>query len=381
MRGKSVSAAGKRPKIALVGPVLPYRGGIAQYTTQLHQALRDRAELQTISFKRQYPQWLYPGATDKAPEADAATEADVRYALDIYNPLTWRKAADTIIRQGCDLVVLDWWTLIWQPGFAYIARRLRRHGIKTAFLCHNLFDHDAHGLKRKVSEYFLKQADAYIVQSSEQQAMLHEIKPDAELLLRIHPIYDRFPAAGKPLSKRGRLELLFFGFIRPYKGLDTLLAALGALQDREVHTTIVGEAWGDVEALKKQITDAGVPSLETKIEYVTDAQAADYFARADAVVLPYRSATGSGVVALAYHYGKPVIASAVGGLKDAVRDGKTGWLVPPEDPAALAAAIAKTTRQQAAACKPAIEAFCRENSWQAMAEAICNLAKGDLSSR
>lgn len=363
-----------RPRIALVGPTLPYRGGIAHYTTLLHKALEQQTELQTISFKRQYPLWLYPGKTDKGLENEAPEEPGVKYLLDIYNPLTWRRAADQIAQNGCDLVVLDWWTLIWQPGFAYMARRLRRQGIKTAFLCHNLFDHDARGPKRKLSELFLKQADAYIVQSSEQMAQLRGLKPQAELLFHMHPINTSFLAASKQPAKRGRLELLFFGFIRPYKGLDILLEALSSLRDKEVFVTIVGEVWGDDEVLRQQIANAHIPNIEAQLTYVSNEAAADYFERADAVVLPYRSATGSGVVALAYNYGKPVIASAVGGLKDAVVDGQTGWLVTPEDPLELAKAIQNLSRPKAKAMQPAIEDFCHENSWETLATAICQLA-------
>lgn len=367
-----------RPHIALIGPVAPLRGGIAQYTTQLHEALGSVSELQTVSFKRQYPGWLYPGASEKAPDGPQQVPG-VRYELDVYNPFTWRRAADRIAKNGCDVAILDWWTLFWQPGFAYIARRLRRRGVKTVFLCHNLFDHDAHGLKRRLSELLLKQADAYIVQAAEQQALLAQIKPDAPSLLRIHPIYTRFPEPTRQLPRRGRLELLFFGFIRPYKGLDLLVQALARLHDSEVYLTVVGEPWKDADRLKQELLGAGVPNLELHLEYVTDAEAADYFVRADAVMLPYRSATGSGVVAVAYHYGKPVVATRVGGLQDAVWDGRTGFLVAPDSPDALAEAVRGLDRGQLTAMQPAIEQFCSENSWEAMAAAICKFAQEEVA--
>ena len=362
------------PSIALVGPVLPFRGGVAQYTTSLHEALHALPDttVQTVSFKRQYPQWLYPGKTDKDDTAEQ--QPDVDYLIDAYNPLTWRKAANRIAKNGCDVAVLDWWTLFWQPGFAYIARRLHKKGVKTVFLCHNLFDHDATGLKRKISQTLLLQADAYIVQSSEQQAMLRELKPGADVVLKTHPIYDRFPVAANPLPKRGKLELLFFGFIRPYKGLPVLIEALKELNDHDIYLTVVGEPWGDAEALQKELAESGVPNLEVHLEYVDDAEAANYFARADVVVLPYLSATGSGVVAMAYNYGKPVLATSVGGLKDVVMEGQTGWLVPAQDATALQRAIAELSRESCRAMEPAIAAFCQDNSWQRLAETIRQLA-------
>ena len=364
-------------KIALIGPVTPFQSGVALYTTNLHEALQEVADVQTISFKRQYPMWLYPGKTDKVVDPENHLTADVDYSIDVYNPLTWRKTADAIIAKGCDLAILDWWTIFWQPGFSYIAHRLRKHGIKTAFLCHNLYDHDAGGIKRKLSEKMLKQANAYILQSSEQEEMLRGLKPAADFMRRIHPIQLVPPAASTEVTKRGRLELLFFGLIRPYKGLDVLLDAMRELKDQDVYLSVVGEPWMKNDVVQQMLDDAGSSNIESRLEYVSNAEAAKYFSRADAVVLPYKSATGSGVVALAYSYGKPVLATSVGGLNDAVIESKTGWLVPPNSPEKLAEAIKKLDRKQLAAMKPDIEKFCAENSWAAMAKAICEFANKD----
>jgi glycosyltransferase involved in cell wall biosynthesis len=350
------SPAVDKPQVALVGPTLPYHTGIAQYTSQLYDALGKVTEVQAYSFRRQYPGWLYPGKSGYKLTADLPPEPGINYTIDVYNPLSWRRTAEQIIASGCQVAILDWWTLFWQPGFTYVARRLKRKGVKVIFLCHNLFNHKTGGVMGAVdsimggaAEWMLRQADGYIVQSSEKKTQLEAFKPSADILFRLHPIYDRFPAPSQHLPKRGKLELLFFGLVRPYKGLDILLEALGRLQDRDVYLTIAGEPWGDLEALKKQIDDAKLPNLELHLEYVSDKDAANYFDRADVVVAPYRSATGSGVVAVAYHYRKPVIATAVGGLKDVIEDGKTGRLVAPEDSSALAEAIRTFTRAEAAA--------------------------------
>lgn len=371
----------KKPKIAIIGPMLPYRTGIAQYTSQLHQALGKITDVQAYSFVRQYPGWLYPGSSDYKLTPDMQREPDVHYSIDVYNPLTWRSTVDDIVKSGCDIAVLDWWTLFWQPGFTYMTRRLKKHGVKTVYLCHNLFNHKTGGMMgavdsvmSKAAIWMLRQADAYVVQSSEKEAQLRALKPGAEVLFRLHPIYDRFPAPSHELPKRGRLELLFFGLLRPYKGFDILLDALAKLRDTELYVTVAGQPWGDVEALQKRINDAAIPNLELHLEYVSDEDAADYFARADVLVAPYRSATGSGVVAVSYHYGKPVLATAVGGLKDAVIPGKTGWLIEPNSPDALAQAIQQLDRAEAQQMEPAIREFCRENNWDNMARAICDLA-------
>jgi glycosyltransferase involved in cell wall biosynthesis len=360
--------AGRGARIALLGPVRPYRGGIAQYTTQLKDALGRIATLTTLSFSRQYPQWLYPGQSDKEPGEQEA-EPDVKYVIDALSPVSWHRAASRIIAAGCESAVLTWWTLFWAPAFAYIAWRLRRHGIRTSFLCHNLSDHDSKGMKSAVSRWLLSSADSYIVHASEQRDVLLRLYPAKPVLQRPLPIFDHFPAPSAVLPKRGRLEVLFFGFIRPYKGLDVLLDAMKLLGDPDVYLTIAGEMWGQDERISSASEIEGA-NVETCLQYVNSDVAAAYFERADIVVLPYLTATGSGVVALAYHYRKPVLASKIGGLEDVVVQGRTGWLVTPGSASALAGALAAIDRETASSLKQAIGAFVDEHSWDKMAGAV-----------
>jgi glycosyltransferase involved in cell wall biosynthesis len=317
--------------------------------------------------------WLYPGDTDKEPGAPVWLD-DVAYTLDIYNPVSLRLAAHKIIGMQCDVVIFDWWTLIWQPGFAYMARILRKHGVKVIFLCHNLFDHDAHGFKRKVAESLLRQADGYIVHAEESAALLRELRPEAPIMKRLHPIYGHFPEAPTALKNRGRLELLFFGLIRPYKGLDLLVEALGKLQDKDVYLTVAGEVWGNEAELRQQLAGYNAPNLDLHFGYASSEEAAQYFARADVVVLPYRSATASGVLSLAYNYGKPVLATRVGGLPDGIVESKTGWLVDVSADA-LAEAIAHITRKNAQDMAHDISSFCAAHSWEAFAAEVCAFAQ------
>lgn len=356
-------------RVALIGPVWPYRGGIAQYTGQLKRALEKVCLVQMISFKRQYPKWLYPGKSDKEPGHSNEREEGVSYSLDAFSPISWRRTTDEIAAHGCDHAILNWWTLFWAPAFAYMAWRLRRKGIRTSFLCHNLFDHDAKGFKTRLSKLLLGAADGYIVHSSEQAALLKQLHPCKPILKRLHPIYRHFPTATTELHPRGRLELLFFGFIRPYKGLEILLQALSELNDVQIHLTIVGEAWANQEPLLDSARKSGV-NIESHLRYVDELEAASFFQRADVVVLPYLAATGSGVATLAYHYGKPIIASRVGGLQEAVIEGTTGWLVAPGSVVDLKERIAKTNRVSAKALSHGINMFVDQNGWDAMASAI-----------
>lgn len=364
----------RKLKIALIGPAVPYRGGIAQYNTQLYKALNGRADAELISFKRMYPKWLYPGKFDKEPNYRSEADKSIKYLIDVYWPFSLKKTTDKITASKTDVALITWWTLFWQPGLAYVARRLRGRGIKVIYICHNVFDHDANKLVRAMSKVMLGQADGYVVHASEEEDKLKELYSGRPILnTGSLPIYDNYPKARGTLKKRGRLELLFFGFIRPYKGLDTFIDALEQLDDKEVFPTIVGESWTD--DLEKELLAKKIPNLELNLTYVDDRQAAKYFARADVVVLPYKSATGSGVAALAYFYKKPVLGTKVGGLKDVVVEGKTGWLVNPGAPRELAETITKLDRQKAGSTEEAIYDFCKQHSWDRLAQQICGFSR------
>lgn len=363
-------------KVVLVGPIFPLRGGIAQYNTQLHRALQKQSEVLTVSFKRLYPDWLYPGKSDTEPDAKNHTEKGVRYIVDAYSPFSLHRAINEITENQSDFVVLTWWTLFWQPGFAYMAWRLRRRGVKTAFLCHNVVDHDASRVKKIISKFFLRQADGYIVHATEEKKLLRDLGMKGFILnTKALPIYDHYPKASKTLVKRGRLEILFFGFIRPYKGLNVLLSALSELKDKDIFLTVVGEYWGNEEDFRKEVKAKDIPNVELHLEYVDDKSAANYFKRADVVAQPYLSATGSAVVSVAYHYRKPVLATKVGGLKDSVTEGKTGWLVKQNSSLDLANVIKEITREQALSMTTEIDEFCQRNSWAGLASKIINLTE------
>ncbi|WP_162457001.1 glycosyltransferase family 4 protein [Pseudoxanthomonas kalamensis] len=355
-------------KLALVGPIKPYRGGISQYTTQLAHALRNSCALTLISFKRQYPNWIYPGKSDLEPGQEDQKDQQANYCLDIFSPVSWLRAADRIAMDGCKVTIISWWTIVWAMPFALLAKRLSKQGISCVFLCHNLADHGASKLRAWLSWQVLALADGYIVHSEEQRKQLEYRWPDKPVLQRPHPIYGQFPEPTGILPKRGKLEILFFGFIRPYKGLEILISALDRLQDSEIHLTIAGESWSDPHEL--QSLCQLIPSVDLCLGYASDTESAEYFDRADIVVLPYLSATGSGVASLAFHYGKPILASSVGGLKDVVIDNQTGWLVPPGSASALANSISRISRADALACRPHIERFVEENSWSSMSQDI-----------
>lgn len=359
-----------RPKIVLVGPTYPYRGGIAQYNDALAVALRKVAKVSVVSFKKLYPGFLYPGKTDKVDSPNKARDPDTQFILSATSPLSWERTVRAIQQEKADIAIIAWWTFFWQPALGYIARRLRREGVKVIFLCHNVVDHEANWVKRLVSRTALKTSQSFITHSVAESAKILDINPGAQILRRPHPIYTHFPSPTITPKKQGKLNLLYFGLIRPYKGVETLIDAMSVLS-RDIHLTIVGEVWGDKNEHKllEQISKSEA-NIDTDLSFVSDQQAANYFTNADAVVLPYLSATGSGVVTLAYNYGKPVIASRVSGLTDVVIDNQTGWLFSPIDAETLARTIQSITRKSASSKKAAIKKYCEENSWDNMASQI-----------
>ena len=235
--------------------------------------------------------------------------------------------------------------------------------------CHNVQDHEGTWLNRVAASLVLRQADDYLVHGTRQREQLLGLYAGASVKVHPHPIYAQFPSARGDLTRRAGLELLFYGFVRPYKGVDLLLEAMAGLPERDVFLTIAGEVWGAIEELKAAVRSAGVADrVELRPYYHGEQETAELFARADAVVLPYRDASASGVVALAYHYDRPVIVTRVGGLPDMVEAGLTGFVVPPSNVAALTETIRAVRGFRP--CQQALARPKRRLSWTSLATAL-----------
>jgi len=336
----------------------------------LHRAFSEITEHLTISFNRQYPSLIFPGESDRDPAYEGHKEPDAEYLIDSLNPLTWRKAVRRVLDFQADIVVLPWWTVYWAFCFGYLARTLRRHGLVVVFLCHNVVEHESARWKTRLTRWVLRQASRFVVHTREDEANLRHLIPGAKVRVQPHPIFDQFPEPKNEWPKRRALELLFYGFVRPYKGLDLLVEAMAQTTD-DVYLTIAGEFWDGEEQIRERIHTLGLSDrVELRPRYHTGEETAELFARCDVVVLPYRTATGSGVVPIAYHYNKPVIVSRVGGLPDVVHDGETGRLVEPGNARSLADAINDMTKTKAEAMSPAIQAMKRSMTWTALAIAL-----------
>lgn len=334
-------------RICLVGPTYPYRGGIAHYTTLLarHLAADFEHEHLLISFKRQYPRWLYKGASDRdTSRLPLRTEAE--YLLDPLNPLSWRRTSGRIAAWQPDIVVMFWWVPFWAPVWSILARAIKRlrPAPRLVYICHNALPHEASRFDRLAMRAALSPADGLLAHAESDAAELRRLFPRKPVA--VSPLPTFADVGGSPAElplalPTGRPLLLFCGFVRPYKGLDVLLEALPTvLAQQPVHLLVAGEFWDDEGDYRDQIRRLGLEEAVTvDNRYIPDEELSAYLRAADVVVAPYRQATQSAVVQLAFGHGRPVITTDVGGLSEAVEDGRTGLVVPPEDPVALAGAI------------------------------------------
>jgi D-inositol-3-phosphate glycosyltransferase len=370
------------PRIALVGPGFPHRGGIAQYTTMLYRELSRAHAIEYFGFSRLYPGLLFPGRT-QLDESGSPLQAPVQALLDSLWPPSWFRTAAAIDRFNPDLTVLAWWHPFFAPSLGTVARRLAHRGRRTAFLCHNVAPHEASPLDRLLTSWAFSRTDAYIVHAQSQRADLEALRSGARVLVSPHPTYDQFlPStpqdpveARRQLGIPGQKVLLFFGLIRPYKGLDTLLEAFRTLaSDPELCLVIAGECYAGREALEESIRQLG-PRVILHDRFIPNEQVATYFAAADLVVLPYHSASQSGVVQIAYACDRPVLVTRVGGLPEVVEEGRTGLLVPAKDPLALVQAVHRFySSGGTAAYLPGIAATRERFSWGRMGSLVAQLA-------
>jgi len=315
----------------------------------LCRALRKSHQVKFISFKRQYPSLLFPGKTDRDPSSKPLKPDQVDYIIDSMNPFTWFRAAHEIKDYQPDKIILGWWVTFWMPTFWTIIKLVKRSlDAEIIIICHNVFEHESSFVKKQAAKAVLSQADLLITHSAQETDRLGELLgKEAKAITAFHPTYaelsnTRFTSsqAKEKLGITGDC-LLFFGFVREYKGLAVLLEALGRIKEKKEFTLlVVGEFWKGKSKYLDQVERLGISSCVRIVDkYISNEEIGLYFAAADLVVQPYLSASGSGICQIAYGFDRPVIATRVGSLPEVVEDGVNGRLVEPGDAKALAEAI------------------------------------------
>jgi glycosyltransferase involved in cell wall biosynthesis len=336
-------------KIALIGPVYPYRGGISHYTGLLCRALSQKHEVTMISYKMQYPQFLYKREQRDYNNRNFQIE-DTQYWLNTANPFNIISVAHRIRKLAPDVVIIQWWHPYFAPCYYLLCKFLKK--IPVLFTCHNVFPHERFPLDRFLCKMVLKQGNYYIVQSHSDEKDLLSMKADAEYIVTPHPTYNAFKMQGMSREDARKLlnvgqetpMLLFFGFVRAYKGLIYLLDAMKEITQRitDIQLWVVGDFGEDREEYLEQIEHNGLKDYITLVEgYIPDREVEKYFAAADLVVLPYTSATQSGIAQIAYGFETPVVVTDVGGLPDVVTDRQTGYVVPSRNAHAIADSVVR----------------------------------------
>ena len=361
-------------RICLVAPIPPFRGGIAKYCYSLAKELDKRHDLLLLSYKRQYPELLF----GKKSQIDVQISKDtvvkefhtITYDIDSVSIYSWFKTAKTISAFKPDIVVLPWWVTYWAPLYFYLLSALRRDGIRVVFICINVFEHETNRLKNILTKLLLGTVDSFIVHSEQEKSVLQKIAPRAEVKKHLLPLfeYDVKVDARDDTA----MHLLFFGFVRPYKGLDILLEALAILKHHDITLKIVGEFWHDkdhyVELIDKLHISSHIEIIDT---YVPDNEMSQYFSWADLVVLPYRQSITSGVIATAYGFRKPVLATNVGGFYEVIQDGCTGKIVAQNNPQTLADGILWFLANKQINFSDNISTFASQNmSWSSPVDTI-----------
>ena len=331
-------------KIIMIGPVYPYKTGLSYYVSLLYKQLSTRYDTMLISYSMLYPKILY-GKEDKDYSDDTLKIDDVKYLLNSANPISCIKVANYINDQKPDLVILQWLHPYFAPSNFILLKFLKKQ-IKVLYICHNVFPHERFPFDKALTKIALKPAHFYITHAESDAKELRTIIRDHDVKVAVHPTYEFFKL--KNLTREQARDilgigydekvLLFFGLVREYKGLRHLLDAMALLHERkDIRLLIAGDFCGHQDEYDTQIEKNSLAEVVNIYnQHIPTDEVEKFFAACDLVVLPYESATQSGVIQVAYSFDKPVLATRVGGLPDVVRDMQTGYLVEPFCPEAIA---------------------------------------------
>jgi glycosyltransferase involved in cell wall biosynthesis len=371
--------------VVIIGPAYPLRGGLATFDQRLaREFIQQGYDCRIYSFSLQYPDFLFPGttqySTDPPPEG-----LTILSRINSINPLNWFSVGRELRRLKPDLIVVRYWLPLMGPALGTILRQVRKNGhTKIVAITDNVIPHEKRPGDTPFTRYFLRACDGFITMSEKVMQDLRTFQPDKPARQVLHPLYDNFGDPIPQAAARERLRakgleigdtdriLLFFGFIRKYKGLDIALEAMAdpRIKDQGIRLLVAGEFYEDAGPYQELIAKLDISNrLLLRTDFIPDSEVRDYLCAADAVIQPYRNATQSGVTPLAYHFEKPMIVSDVGGLPALVPHGKVGLVAAPE-PAAMTDAILQFFSFGAAHFLPALRTEKEKYSWSRLVDNI-----------
>ena len=322
-------------KIAFITPFPPYRGGISKHSENIFNHLNKNHYIDIFNFKRQYPDFLFPGKTQYVKEYKSKVNSSYR-TIDTINPFTWHKTADIILMGGYDTVIFRFWHPFFAPAYISICKRLKKNNnkIKLFSICDNIIPHEPFIFQEKLIHRFISYIDNVIVMSDQVKKELLSISNECSYKKLFLPILNdlgekiqREEACKKLKIESNKINLLFFGLIRDYKGLDVFLNAISYLNvdiGNKINVIVAGECY-DKNINYKKISKNSISKIYWYEKYIPDSEVNLYFSASDYVVLPYKTASQSGIIPMAYHYNLPVIISDLDSLLDNVIVNKTGF--------------------------------------------------------
>lgn len=371
--------------MVIIGPAWPLRGGLATFDQRLAKQFSDeQMDCSIYSFSLQYPSFLFPGTTQYSSDPEPE-DLKIFTVINSVNPLNWISVGNRLKKLRPDLIVVRYWLPFMGPALGTILKRIRKNRhTKIIAITDNVIPHEKRPGDKTFTKYFLSACDAFITMSEKvlnDLRLVEATKPATQVL---HPLYDNFGSAISKSEARKKLELpqdekivLFFGFIRKYKGLDILLEAMKIVKEKapSIKLMIAGEFYEDEKPYLEIIDKHNLrDSLILRTEFVSDNDVKYFLCAADAVIQPYRNATQSGVTPLAYHFEKPMVVTNVGGLPNLVPDNKVGLVAEP-DAASIAESIMRFYELGENYFIPHLRTEKEKYSWNKMTEAILKLAE------
>jgi glycosyltransferase involved in cell wall biosynthesis len=341
-------------KIILIGPVYPYRGGNALFVTHTYESLKNHFDVKIYNYKLLYPSFLFPGTTQFDKSKEQVFKVPSERVINSINPFNWIKAAGLLKKENADLVVFDWW----HPFFGFCHGAIsflirKKYKNKILFITENVVSHEANAIDKFLTRIGLKFASKFLTLSGIVKKEVQQYSKGKKVYRSELPVYDCYKPVEQANTKKLKEELgfaedslvlLFFGYVRKYKGLDIIIEAFPKIlsTNPKAKLLIVGEFYDDPKEYFELIKKLKIEEQAKVInQFVPNEDVAKYYQAADVVILPYRSATQSGILNVAYGFYKPVIVTDVGGLAEFVDEGKTGFVVKPNSPATIAEGVNK----------------------------------------
>ena len=374
-------------KVVILGSAHPFRGGLAAYNERLaREFIRQGHSVQIYTFSLQYPEFLFPGTSQYSEQA-APDDLYIHVKVNSVNPLNWFSVGKEIAKLNADLLIVKFWLPFMGPSLGTICRQVKKNGkTKIISIIDNIIPHEKRIGDWQLAKYFVNSVDGFIAMSD---SVLEDLKKfDSKKLKAFspHPLFDNFGEAVNKIQAYEHLGLevnsdylLFFGFIRDYKGLDLVLEAMADPRVKELNFKLIvaGEFYTDAQPYWDMITNLGIADkLILKTDFIPDDEVRYYFCAADMVVQPYKHATQSGVTQICYHFDRPMLVTNVGGLPEIVPNGKVGYVVEPNAQSIADAIVDFYGNHREFVYRDNIKVEKKKFAWSAMLDKIFEMANG-----